>query len=68
MLPDGRKHHGTKTHTLHIKDVKKSDKGSCQCLVTNDVEEKLSEKADLAVSKLVRNVNDSLIPSSFHFM
>ena len=52
-LHDGSKCCGTKTHTLHIKDVKKSDKGSYQCLVKNDVKEKLSEKADLVISKLV---------------
>ena len=53
-LHGGSKYHGTKTHTLHIKDVKKSDKGSYQCLVKNNVGE-LSEEADLAVSKLVIN-------------
>ena len=37
---------------LHIKAVKKSDKGSYQCLVKNDVGE-LSEEVDLVVSKLV---------------
>ena len=52
-LHDGRKYRGTKTHTLHIKDVEKSDKGSYQCLVKNDVGEMLSEEADLAVSMLV---------------
>ena len=52
-LHDGRKYRGTNTHTLRIKDVEKSDKGSYQCLVKNDVGEKLSEEADLAVSKLV---------------
>ena len=52
---------GTKTHTLHIKDVKKSDKGSYQCLVKNDVEKKLSEKADLVISKLVRDLINKLI-------
>ena len=51
-LHDGRKCCGTKTHTLHIEDVKKSDKGNYQCLVKNDVGE-LSGEADLAVSKLV---------------
>ena len=61
-LLNGSKYRGTKTHTLHIKDVEKSDKGSYQCLVRNDGGEKLSEKADFAVSKLVRNVIDSLIP------
>ena len=53
-LHDGSKYRGTKTNTLHIKDVKKSDKGNYQCLVKNDVEEKLSENANLVVSKLVR--------------
>ena len=52
-LCNGRKYHDTKTHTLHIKDVEKSDEGSYQCLVKNNVREKLSEEADLAVSKLV---------------
>ena len=50
-LHGGHKYHGTKTYTLHIKDVKKSDKGNYQCLVKNDVGE-LSEEVDLAVSKL----------------
>ena len=52
-LHDGSKYRGTKTHTLHIHSVEKSDKGSYQCLVKNDVNEVLSEKADLAVCKLV---------------
>ena len=60
-MGDGKKYRGTKTHTLHIKDVEKSDKGSYQCFVKNDVGEKLSEEAHLAVSKLVRNVVDSII-------
>ena len=52
-LHDGNKYRDTKTHTLHIKDVDKSDKGSYQCLVKNGVGRELSEEADLAVSKLV---------------
>ena len=52
-MHDGRKYRGTKTHTLHIKDVEESDKGNYQCLVKNDVGRELSEDADLAVSKLV---------------
>ena len=60
-LHDGNKYRDTKTHTLHIKDVEKSDQGSYQCIVKNGVNEVLSEKADLAVSKLVINVNDNLI-------
>ena len=55
------KYRGTKTHTLHIKDVGKSDKGSYQCLVRNDVGEESSEDAYLVVSKLVINVIDNLI-------
>ena len=51
-LHDGSKFCGTKTKTLQIKDAEKSDKGSYQCLVKNNVGE-LSEEADLAVSKLV---------------
>ena len=51
-LHDGSKYRDTKTHTLHIKDVKKSDKGNYQCLVKNDVGE-LSGEANLAISKLV---------------
>ena len=51
-MHEGSKYYGTKTHTLHIKDVEKSDKGNYQCLVKNDVGE-LSEEVDLAVSKLV---------------
>ena len=62
-LHDGSKYHGTKTHTLHIKDVEKSDKGNYQCLVKNDVGE-LSEEVDLAVSKLVIKLI-LLIPLSF---
>ena len=49
-LHDDSKYHGTKTHTLHIKDV---EKGNYQCVVKNDVGE-LSEEANLAVSKLVQ--------------
>ena len=60
-LHDCSKYCGTKTHTLNIKDVEKSDKGSYQCLVKSDGGEELSEEADLTVSKLVRNVIDSLI-------
>ena len=52
-LHDGRKYRGTKTHTLHVKDVEKSDKGSYQCRVKNDVNKVLSAKADLTVCKLV---------------
>ena len=52
-MHDDSKYQGTKTHTLHIKDVEKNDKGIYQCLVKNDVQEELSENADLAVSKLV---------------
>ena len=59
-LHDGRKYRGTITHTLCIKDVEKSDKGSYQCLVKNGVGEMLSEDADLAVSKFVVKFN--LIP------
>ena len=51
-LHESSKYRGTKTHTLYIKDVEKSDKGSYQCIVKNDVGE-LSEEASLAVSKLV---------------
>ena len=61
-LRNGNKYRDTKTHTLRIKHVEKNDKGSYQCLVTNDGGEQLSEKADLAVSKLVRNIIDNLIP------
>ena len=52
-LHDSNKYCCTKTHTLHIKDAEKSDKGSYQCLVKNDVGEEMSEKVDLTVSKLV---------------
>ena len=52
-LHDSNKYRGTNSDTLHIKDVDKSDKGSYQCLVKNDVGETLSEEANLAVSKLV---------------
>ena len=52
-LHDSGKYRGTKTHTLRIKDVEKSDKGSYQCLVKNGVGEELSEEADLAVSEFV---------------
>ena len=55
-LHDDSKYRGTKTDTLHIKEVEKSDKGCYQCLVKNHVREKFSEEAALTVSKLVRNV------------
>ena len=64
-LHDGSKYRGTKTDTLHIKEVEKSDKGCYQCLVRNHVRgkfseeatrEKFSEEAILTVSKLVNNV------------
>ena len=57
-LRDSSKYRGTKMDELCIKDVKKSDKGCYQCLVKNYYGEKLSEEADLAVSKLVINVVD----------
>ena len=53
VLFEDRQYRGTKTDTLCIKDVEKNEKGIYQCLVSNDVGEKLSEEADLAVSKLV---------------
>ena len=53
VLHDDSKYRGTKTHTLRITDVKKNDKGSYQCLVKNDVNEVVSEVADLTVCKLV---------------
>ena len=56
-LRDGRKYHDTNTHTLHIIDVETNDNGSYQCLVKNDVRKELSEEADLAVGKLVMNVD-----------
>ena len=62
-LHDGSKYCDTKTHTLHIKEVEKRDKGSYQCLVKNGVGEMLSEEADLAVSKFVIKFN--LIPGLF---
>ena len=66
-LHDGSKYLDTKTHTLHIKDVDKSDKGSYQCLVKSDVGEKLSDKADLAVSKLVMKFEFSFfLPPTMH--
>ena len=59
-LHDGIKYYGTKTDTLGIKDVEKTDKGHYQCLVKNDNGEKPSNKAKstvgeakLTVSKLV---------------
>ena len=64
-LHDGNKKQGTKTHTLCIKNVEKSDKGSYQCLVENDVGEELSEEANLAVSELVMK---SILLMSFPFM
>ena len=60
-LCDGSKYRDTKTHTLHIKDVEKSDKGSYRCLVKNDGGKELSEEADLAVSEFFRGVIDNLI-------
>ena len=58
-LHDGSKYRGTKTYTLHIKDVQKSDKGNYQCLVKNNVGE-LSDEASLAVSKLLSDLIDKL--------
>ena len=55
-LHDDSKYRGTKTDTLHIKEVEKSDKGCYQCLVKNHVKGKFSEEATLTVSKLVNNV------------
>ena len=52
-LHDGIKYYGTKTDTLGIKDVEKTDKGRYQCLVKNDDGEKVSNEAKLTVSKLV---------------
>ena len=52
-LHDASKYRGTKTHTLHIKDVEKSDKGSYQCIVMNDVGRELSEEAVLTVGKVI---------------
>ena len=48
----GNKYCGTKTHTLHIKDVDKSDNGSYQCLVKNGVRKELSEVAGSVKSGL----------------
>ena len=56
-MHDASKYCGTKTHTLHIKDVEKSDKGSYQCLVKNDLGRELSGDAVLAVGKFVMNVD-----------
>ena len=53
VLLEDRKYRGTETDAVCIKYVEKSEKGIYQCLVSNDVGEKLSEEADLAVSKLV---------------
>ena len=64
-MHDGSKYRGTKTHTLHIKDVERSDKGSYQGLVMNDGGEKLSKEAYLAVSKLAIKFIDTL---SFPFL
>ena len=60
-LRNGSKYRGTKMDKLCIKDVNKSDKGCYQCLVKNYKGEKLSEEADLAVSKLVISVVDIYI-------
>ena len=59
-MHDGSKYQDTKTHTLQIKDMEKSDNGSYKCLVKNDVGELLSEEADLVVSKLVINIIHNL--------
>ena len=63
-LHDGSKYCGTKTHTLRIKDVEKSDKGIYQCLVKNDIGELLKE-ANLAVSKLVIKLDTPRFPFLF---
>ena len=60
-LCDGSKYRGTKIDELHIKDVKKSDKGSYQCLVKNYKGENLSEEAVFTISKLIINVVDIYI-------
>ena len=53
---DGSKYRGANTHTLYIKDVEKSDKGSYQCLVKNYVRGKFSEEAVLTVSKFINKL------------
>ena len=56
-LHDGVNYCGTQTHTLRIKDVKKSDKGGYQCFVKNNYGNKLSNEAKLTVSKWVLRSN-----------
>ena len=53
-LPDGHKYCGTKTDTLCILEVEKSDnKAHYRCSVKNEKGAKLSNEAILTVSKLV---------------
>ena len=61
---DGSKYRDTKTHTLRIKDVEKSDKGSYQCIVKNDVGRELSDEAVLTVGKLFIEVDVMCFASS----
>ena len=52
-LHDSGKCRGTRTHTLRIKDVNKSDKGCYQCFIRNDDGEEMSNEAELTVSKCI---------------
>ena len=52
-LSDDEKHYDTATDTLNIVEVEKSDKGRYRCRIKNDLDEKFSKEAVLAISKLI---------------
>ena len=52
-LSDDEKHYDTATDTLNIVEVEKSDKGRYRCCIKNDLDEKFSKEAVLAISKLI---------------
>ena len=52
-LSDDEKHYDTATDTLTIVEVEKSDKGCYRCRIKNDLDEKFSKVAVLAISKLI---------------
>ena len=63
-LFDDKKYYYTGTDTLKIVDVEKGDKGRYRCRIKNDLDEKFSEEAVLAISKLIIVVNDMYFVST----
>ena len=57
-LSDDEKYYGTGTDTLHIVEVEKRDKGHYRCRIKNDLDEKFSKEAVLAIIKLITVVVD----------